>query len=267
MEFFFITQFNYLRKMIKVIILGGGNVAHHLTNQLLKNTTVNLVQVYNRSIAKIKHLEHKISITNKLTELKDADIYIIAVSDNAISELSSKLNLQSKLVVHTSGGAGINELKSNSNKGVLYPLQSFSKESNLNFLEIPICIEAENIKDFVLLEKLAKSISNNCYKINSEQRKYLHVAAVFVNNFVNHLYHLGNEICKENKIPFEILQPLIKETANKLLELSPYEAQTGPAKRNDTKTLEKHKELLTQNQKEIYTLLTKSIYKTYGEKL
>lgn len=260
-------QFKYLRNMIKAVILGGGNVAHHLTNQLLKNTTVNLVQVYNRSIAKIKHLEHKISITNKLTELKDADIYIIAVSDNAISELSSKLNLQSKLVVHTSGGAGINELKSNSNKGVLYPLQSFSKESNLNFLEIPICIEAETKKDLQLLETLAKSFSNNIYKINSKQRERLHVAAVFVNNFVNHLYHIGNEICNENKIPFEILQPIIQETANKTAVLSPFKAQTGPAKRNDTKTIEKHKAMLTVNQQEIYTLLTKSIYKTYGEKL
>ena len=253
--------------MIKVVILGGGNVAYHLTKQLLNNNSVKLVQVYNRNLKNIEYLKNKTSITTKITELKDADIYIIAVSDNAISELSSKLNFQNKLVVHTSGSTDLNELKSNSNKGVLYPLQSFSKESNLNFLEIPICIETENAKDFVLLEKLAKLISNNCYKINSEQRKYLHVAAVFVNNFVNHLYHLGNEICEENRIPFKILQPLIKETANKLVELSPYEAQTGPAKRNDSKTIEKHKTLLTTKQQEIYTLLTKSIYKTYGEKL
>jgi len=253
--------------MIKVVILGGGNVAYHLTKQLLNNNSVKLVQVYNRNLKNIEYLKNKTSITTKISELKDADIYIIAVSDNAISELSSKLNFRDKLVVHTSGSTDLNELKSNSNKGVLYPLQSFSKERNLNFLEIPICIETENAKDFVLLEKLAKLISNNCYKINSEQRKYLHVAAVFVNNFVNHLYHLGNEICEENRIPFKILQPLIKETANKLVELSPYEAQTGPAKRNDSKTIEKHKSLLTTNQQEIYTLLTKSIYKTYGEKL
>ncbi|MBT8316020.1 MAG: DUF2520 domain-containing protein [Lutibacter sp.] len=253
--------------MIKVVILGGGNVAYHLTNEFLKNTSVKLVQVYNRNLINIEYLKNKTSITNRITELKDADIYIIAVSDNAITQLSSKLSLPNKLVVHTSGSSGIKDLYSSSNKGVFYPLQSFSKNSLLNFLEIPICIEAENEDDEMLLEKLAKSISTNCYKINSEQRKYLHMAAVFVNNFVNHLYQLGNEICEENKVPFEILLPIIKETANKIVELSPYEAQTGPAKRNDTKTIEKQQSLLTANKQEIYTLLSKSIYKTYGEKL
>jgi len=253
--------------MIKVIILGGGNVAYHLTNEFLKNRSVKLVQVYNRNLKNIEYLKNKTSITNRITELEDADIYIIAVSDNAITQLSSKLSLPNKLVVHTSGSAGIKDLHSSSKKGVFYPLQSFSKNSTLNFLEIPICIEAENNDDLLALEKLTKSISTNCYKINSEQRKYLHIAAVFVNNFVNHLYHLGNKICEENKIPFEILLPIIKETANKIVELSPYEAQTGPATRNDAKTIEKQRSLLTTNKQEIYTLLTKSIYKTYGEKL
>jgi len=253
--------------MIKVVILGGGNVAYHLTNQLLNNTSVELVQVYNKTIESLQYLKNKTSITTNISELKDADIYVIAVSDNAISELSSKLNFQNKLVVHASGSVAINELQSNSNKGVFYLLQSFSKERDVDFSTIPICIEAENKKDLELLENLANSISKNCYQINSDQRKKLHIAAVFVNNFVNHLYHIGNEICEENRIPFQILQPLIQETANKISELSPFEAQTGPAKRNDTKTIEKHKAMLTANQQEIYTLLTKSIYKTYGEKL
>jgi len=189
------------------------------------------------------------------------------VSDNAISSLSSKLNLKDKLVVHTSGSVSMNELQSTSNKGVFYALQSFSKEQEVDFSTIPICIEAESKKDLDLLEILAKSISKKIYHINSNQRKSLHVAAVFVNNFTNHLYHIGNEICEENKIPFKILQPIIQETATKIVTLSPFEAQTGPAKRNDTETIKKHKAMLTANQQEIYTLLTKSIYKTYGEKL
>jgi len=253
--------------MIKIVLLGAGNLAYHLTNCLLNNKAIQVVQVYNRSLKKINYLKSKTSITNNLSELKDADIYIIAVSDSAILDLSSKLNFKTKLVVHTSGSVAMKELTSNSNKGVFYLLQTFSKEREIDFSTIPICIEASEKKDLELLETLAKSISNNCFLINSEQRKNLHIAAVFVNNFVNHLYHLGNEICNENKVPFEILQPLIQETSNKIAELSPFEAQTGPAKRNDVKTIEKHKAMLTTNQQEIYTLLTKSIYKTYGEKL
>ena len=253
--------------MIKVIILGGGNVAYHLTNKLLNNTSVELVQVYNRTIETIEYLKTKTSITTNISELKGADIYIIAVSDNAIPNLSSKLKFTNKLVVHTSGSVAITELQSNSNKGIFYLLQSFSKERKIDFSTTPICIEAEDKKDLELLENLANSISKNCYQINSVQRKKLHVAAVFVNNFVNYLYHIGGEICNKNNIPLQILQPLIQETASKITELSPFEAQTGPAKRNDTKTIEKHKAMLTANQQEIYTLLTKSIYKTYGEKL
>jgi len=253
--------------MINIVILGGGNVAYHLTNTLLQNSAINVVQVYNRSIDNINCFKNSTSITNNLSELKDADIYILAVSDNAISELSSALNFKNKLVVHTSGSIAMDELKSVSNKGVFYLLQSFSKERKIDFSTVPICIEAETEADLQLLETLANSISKNCYRINSDQRKSIHIAAVFVNNFVNHLYHIGHEICEQNKVPFEILLPLILETANKITTLSPLEAQTGPAKRNDTKTIEKHKAMLTENQIEIYTLLTNSIYNAYGEKL
>ena len=113
---------------------------------------------------------------------------------------------------------------------------------------------------------IAKSISKNTHAISGEQRKALHVAAVFVCNFTNHLYQIGNEICWKNSIPFEILQPLIKETVEKIQSLSPSKAQTGPAVRNDQKTIEKHIDFLTnENQKEIYKILTKSIQN--GEKL
>ncbi|HSQ45342.1 MAG TPA: Rossmann-like and DUF2520 domain-containing protein [Lutibacter sp.] len=253
--------------MINLVILGGGNVAYHLTNALLQNSAINVVQVYNRSIENINCFKNSTSITNNLSELKDADIYILAVSDNVISEISSALNLKNKLVVHTSGSMAMDELKSVSCKGVFYLLQTFSKEKKIDFSTVPICIEAETEADLQLLEILANSISKNCYRINSSQRKSLHVAAVFVNNFVNHLYHIGHEICEQNKIPFEILLPLILETANKITTLPPLEAQTGPAKRNDTKTIEKHIAMLNKNQQEIYTLLTKSIYNTYGKKL
>ncbi len=253
--------------MIKVVILGGGNVAFHLTAQLLKNKAVTVVQVYNRNLSKIKYLESETSITNKIADLKEADIFIIAVSDNAISSLSSKLISKNKFVVHTSGSMAMDELQGTSRKGVFYLLQTFSKNREIDFSTIPICIESTYIKDEMLLEKLAKAISKNCHHINSVQRKKLHIAAVFVNNFVNHLYHIGYDICTENNIPFEILNPLIQETAAKITSLRPIDAQTGPAKRNDTLTIKKHTAMLPEIEQEIYTLLTKSIYRTYGKKL
>ena len=138
-------------------------------------------------------------------------------------------------------------------------LQTFSKDKTIDFSEVPFCLEAENEKDYQLLVKLAKSIGKKTYNVNSEQRKALHVAAVFVNNFTNHLYKIGNDICKENNVPFEILQPLIKETAAKIEELSPEKSQTGPAIRNDKKTIKNHLDLLNKEQEIIYKILTKSI--------
>ncbi|SDW74885.1 NADP oxidoreductase coenzyme F420-dependent [Lutibacter oricola] len=253
--------------MIKVTLLGGGNLASHLAKTFLASNQIELVQIYNRTIKNIEQFKNKTLLTNNLKELKTADIYIISISDNEIANLSAKLNFPDKLVVHTSGAMPLNEIKAKANKGVFYPLQSFSKNKKVDFKNIPICIEANKPNDLVLLEKLASAITNHCYFIDTKQRETLHVAAVFVNNFVNHLYHLGNGICNSNNIPFEILQPLIKETASKITNLQPFEAQTGPAKRNDTKTINKHLEFLSKNNKEIYQLLSNSITKTYGEKL
>ena len=141
-----------------------------------------------------------------------------------------------------------------------HTLQTFSKNKDLDFKVIPICLESENATDYQLLEKVAKTISAKVFAINSEQRKALHIAAVFVNNFVNHLYKIGSDICNENQVPFEILKPLIQETAEKIMILSPDEAQTGPAKRMDNKTIESHLKFLTdENQKHIYKILTQSI--------
>lgn len=253
--------------MIKVVLLGAGNVAYHLTKSLLKSTFIELVQVYNRDLKKIDYLKTKTSITASISELKYADVYIICISDNVISEFSKQLNFKGKLVVHTSGAMDLSALNTISNKGVFYPLQSFSKEKEIDFSKVPFCLETENVKDFKLLQKITNELGSPSYSVNSEQRKHLHVAAVFVNNFVNHLYHLGNKICDSQNIPFELLTPLISETASKIASLTPFEAQTGPAKRTDTETIETHLSLLTNNQQKIYKLLTQSITNTYGKKL
>ena len=245
--------------MISVVIIGYGNVAQHLTTAFLQADNVVVAQVYSRTLAKINHLKDVISITNRLDSLKEADIYIIAVSDDAITDVSYKIDNKNALVVHTSGSVLMQSLKNKGRKGVFYPLQSFSKDKKVNFNEIPFCLEAENDKDLALLTQLANSIGKKIYRINSKQRQQLHVAAVFVNNFVNHMYKIGNDICEEYDVPFEVLHPLIKETAAKIEVLTPKEAQTGPAKRNDEKTIENHIRLLNKKQKEIYKLLTQSI--------
>jgi predicted short-subunit dehydrogenase-like oxidoreductase (DUF2520 family) len=253
--------------MIDVLILGAGNLGYHLTKQLLNSTAINLVQVYNRSITKINYLKKTVPITNKLSDLKEADIYILCVSDNAISELSKQINFSNKLVIHTSGATTLHQIKSTKNKGVLYFPQSFSKAKKIDFSKIPVCIEASSKTSLSLLKKLAIEFSTQYYVIDSEQRKQLHLAAVFANNFVNHLLHNAALICENNHIPFKILTPIIKETFEKIEKMSPFDAQTGPAKRNDTNTIINHQKLLNGIPLNIYTLLTQSIQETYGKKL
>ncbi|MFN7675438.1 Rossmann-like and DUF2520 domain-containing protein [Flavobacterium sp.] len=253
--------------MIQVSIIGSGNVAQHLIQAFAKTTEIELVQVFSRKPELLFSLVPNHKIISDYNLLKAVDLIIIAVSDDAIAIVSAQITLKNQLVVHTSGSVSMDALNSKNRHGVFYPLQTFSVSKEIDFKLIPICLEATTRKDYQILEKVAKSISDVTYNINSEQRKALHVAAVFVSNFVNHLYQIGNELCLENDLSFDILKPLITETANKIQTLSPTQAQTGPAKRNDTQTIKAHLSFLTNdNQKEIYKLLTKSILDN-GKKL
>ncbi|MBF4516016.1 DUF2520 domain-containing protein [Flavobacterium sp. ANB] len=246
--------------MIRITLIGSGNVAQHLIKAFTKSELIEIVQVFSRKKETLAHLLDSDKITNDFSALKESDLYIIAVSDNAIAHVSKQLLFQNKLVVHTSGTASIDTLDAKNKRGVFYPLQTFSKDKAVDFSIIPICLEAENQADYAILETVAKSISNAVYSISSEQRKALHVAAVFVNNFTNHLYQIGHEICEEHQVPFDVLKPLIQETAEKINTLNPIDAQTGPAKRGDSTTIEAHLEYLSkENQKNIYKLLTQSI--------
>lgn len=246
--------------MVSIVIIGSGNVAQHLITAFLQSNEIELIQVFSRQKESVSHLISSDKIVSEYEEIKDADLYLIAVSDNAIADVSTKLPFENRLVVHTSGSMPMEILDSKNRRGVFYLLQTFTKNKPVNFKEIPICLEAENEKDFKTIETVAKTISSVVQSISSEQRKALHVAAVFVCNFVNHLYKIGNEICEENQLSFELLKPLIIETAQKIIHLSPENAQTGPAKRNDSETINTHLNFLSdENQKEIYKLLTKSI--------
>lgn len=246
--------------MIKVVIIGSGNVAQHLIKVMQIAANVNLVQVFARNKESVLHLIAEDKITSDYNAIKEADVYIISVSDNAIAEVAVNLPFQNRLVVHTSGTSELSVLDAKNRKGVFYPLQTFSKSKEIDFTSIPICLEAENGEDFKTLQSLSQNISEKVFAISSKQRKSLHVAAVFVCNFVNHMYTIGNQICEEHNVPFEVLQPLIMETAQKISTLKPEDAQTGPALRNDTKTINKHLEFLQEsNYQELYKLLTQSI--------
>jgi predicted short-subunit dehydrogenase-like oxidoreductase (DUF2520 family) len=246
--------------MLSIVIIGSGNVAHHLIKAISKSNKLEIKQVYARNKVNVIDVIDENKITNDVSQLKEADLYLISVSDAAVAEVSNKLMLENKLIAHTSGSLDMNVLDSKNRKGVFYPLQTFSKKKDVNFHEIPICLEAQNEKDYEVLETVAKNISNVVYSINSQQRKALHVSAVFVSNFVNHLYKIGNDICDENKIPFQILLPLIQETAQKINYLPPVAAQTGPAVRNDIEITQLHEAFLSdESQKKIYQLLTQSI--------
>ncbi|MDO5968210.1 DUF2520 domain-containing protein [Flavivirga aquimarina] len=253
--------------MISVVILGSGNVATHLFKAFSTADDIVVNQWYSRRIDAINSYKNDVEIIDDLSLIKDADVYILAVSDDAIAELSSQLPFENRLVLHTSGSVNVYDIDKKHKRGVFYPLQTFSKDAEIDFAHVPICIETIDKKSYPVIKNLALAIGSPTKKVNSDQRKVLHLAAVFVNNFTNQLYRIGHEITESQSAEFDLLKPLILETAKKVQDLSPFKAQTGPAKRNDKNTMNKHLKLLEdQHHKDIYQLLTTSIQRTHGRK-
>jgi predicted short-subunit dehydrogenase-like oxidoreductase (DUF2520 family) len=243
--------------MIKISLLGYGNLGQHLARKLQELEGIQLVEIYSPSQKTDKSLN--VPIINELKNLSDADLYIAAVSDDAIAEISQKLP-QDYILVHTSGTVAMDVLGRQSKRGVFYPLQSFSKGHSVAFDQIPICIEANNAETLGLLERLAAKISQKVVHISSRDRLNLHLGAVLVNNFTNHLYTLSKHHLKQKGLSLDLLHPLILETAQKAVVIGPEWSQTGPAKRGDLKTIERHLGLIEDEQlKEMYNLLSDSI--------
>jgi len=253
-----------LNHIQNTIFIGAGNVATHLA-LALKNADVNILQVYSRTENAALILAKKVSAasTSAIREIdSEADLYIISVVDNALEALISQLELNDKLVVHTSGSVQMDLLKKTSeNYGVFYPLQTFSITKDVEIKNIPICIEANNDANLQKLNELAKRISDNVQFVNSDQRKVLHLAAVFACNFPNFMFTISEKIAKQANIDFDILRPLIKETAEKVMEINPMDAQTGPAKRNDQKIMDEHLKMLSEfpEFQKIYKLISSEI--------
>ena len=252
-------------RLNKIVFIGAGNVATAIAKALHSKFDITQVYSYTASSAKKLGTILKCDYVTDLRAInKDADIYIIAVKDDVIEKVASSLSLKGKMVVHTSGSIEMSVLKNVSdNYGVLYPLQTFSKDSIIK-QSIPFCIEGSNGVTKTQVKKLVRALGGKSYELDSEKRAKLHLAAVFVNNFTNHMFTIANDILNEENIPFDMLKPLIEETVAKLERKSPLEAQTGPALRKDQKTIIKHEKLLKGRPEylTLYKLLTKSIQYT-----
>ena len=249
---------------MKIVILGTGNTATILGRKL-NAAGHNIVQVYGRNekAANDLALELNANSVNQLTSIDGgAEIYLLAVSDSAIAEVIKQLgSLHRGIIVHTAGSVSKNVLSTSAHYGVFYPLQSLRRESSYS-PDMPILVDASDEKTLQVLENMAGTISGNVVKADDKQRMKLHLAAVFVNNFVNHLYAMAKEYCDKEKIDFKLLLPLIKETAMRVETINPLKAQTGPAFRHDAATIQKHEELLQDYSplKKFYTLFTESIW-------
>lgn len=249
-------------------IIGNGNVARHLYQAFSTVDAVLIQQVVVRNQeANVAHFG-KATIIHDITTLQPATVTILAVSDTAVSLVSEQIPFENELVVHVSGSTDLSVLHPKNRQGVLYPLQSFSANKAMDYASLPFCIEAQYSNDLEIIRQLVTNISTIIFDIDSFQRKKIHLAAVFVNNFVNHLYHIAADICQENEIPFAILQPLMQETLSKTATQSPLLAQTGPAKRGDLPTIALQlAQLENPHYQQIYTSITQSIQQLYEQKL
>ena len=247
--------------MIKVTVLGSGNVGFHMINLFGNSKKIKLHEWHSRSLK----FDSRVKVVNEISGLTEADVYIIWVHDDSLAEVSDKIPSEGKLVVHTSGSTPYNVLNKNNRRGVFYPLQTFSKSQDLNYSEIPICVEAENVDDVNTLKDISNILGCNYHEINFEERKTLHLAAIISNNFTNFLFSLSKELTDSKNLDFNILKPLIKETVNKIHKLDPIKAQTGPARRNDMNIMKMHENMLENEEiKSLYMVISKMIKEKYG---
>ena len=254
-----------MKKLKRIVIAGSGNVAEALARALAGSEEYTVVQVFARNPERGRTVAALAGCAweNRPERLAEADVCLLAVSDKAIAELSAGLDFGGALVAHTSGSCGTDELSNGiPRRGVFYPLQTFTAGRPVDFREIPLFIEAADEADYAVLYDLAASLSGSVYRSDALLRRKMHVAAVFVCNFVNDLYAAGEQWMEANGMDFSVLKPLIAETTRKMLDSpSPRSVQTGPAVREDWPTIEKHLQLLENcpDLQHIYDVLTRHI--------
>lgn len=258
-----------MKPIKSITLIGSGNVATHL-GLALHNKGYLIKEVYSNTLKNAKILAHQLGAIANNNQSKinhESDLYIVAIKDDAINDFLLHYPFIDKLTVHTSGTTSINTFPELfQNYGVFYPLQTFSKKKKVDFKNIPVCIEANSLENKTLLLKLANSLSTKVYEVDSKQRKALHVAAVFACNFSNYMYSIAAYILQKENIPFNIIEPLIIETAEKIKHGNPKNLQTGPAIRKDEQIITEHLNYL-ENQpdiKHLYNFISNKIMEQNG---
>ena len=254
---------------MRISFIGAGNVATNMAINL-HNSGNEIVEVYARTPGSGRKIcrqtgAREVDLLAKLSS--QVELFIAAIPDDQYASLLAEYPIPATPIVHTSGSLALDVLKVRTPvSGVFYPLQTFTVDVDKSFRDVPMCIEASEPDFQSVLMALAATISNRVYAVNSEQRKTLHLAAVFANNFSNRMYGIAEELLEQEGLSFEILKPLIRETAEKILTGSPEQVQTGPAARNDKKVIQNHLKILHSKSayREIYKLITASILATRG---
>lgn len=256
---------------MKIVLIGAGNLATHL-GKALHAAGHDMVQVFSRTMQSAETLASLLDaepLTDMAQVRDDADVYIFSVKDSALEQLISQLcGGEKKVFLHTAGSMPMSVFRGKAlHYGVLYPMQTFSKQREVDFSIIPCFVEANDEFALKQIEGLAGQISHRVFQLSSEDRKYLHLSAVFACNFANHCYAASQELLQQHGIPFDVMLPLIDETAAKVHGMTPKEAQTGPAVRYDENVIGKQIQLL-ENQpyfQKIYDCMSKSIHELESE--
>ena len=260
---------NMDRDNLKIVFIGAGNVATHLS-QAMNESGFLIRQVYSRDIKNAKSLAQKLKLGSAMNCLytsdiksivKDADIYFFSVPDDVLPAIITGMPPNDGLWIHTAGSVPLHVFRGYTKRyGVIYPLQTFSKQRCIDFSRIPLLIEANSAGDKALLNRIAACLSDKVFNMTSNKRKHLHLAAVFACNFSNHLYTISSDMLKKQRIDWRLLQPLIGETAGKLYAMTPFEAQTGPAVRNDKAIMERHLSMLdNEHIRQLYAQMSENI--------
>ena len=254
--------------MIRIGLIGTGNVAIALAREIRKHESLTLVKLIGRDQNKLPKDLIGIPFSKQFNALPTCDVVLIAVSDQAIKQVSSQLPLTDAVVAHTSGASSMDLLSNHKHRGVFYPLQTFSKQQHLNWSKIPILWEGNNTQVNEKLETLSQLLSPLAIQIDEKQRLSMHLAAVVVNNFTNHLYAEAHRFCKSKHMNFDLLVPLIEETTRKIKQLDPRKSQTGPASRGDMQTIQRHKAVpMTEELSDIYSLFTYQLLNRNNENI
>lgn len=256
--------------MIRLVLVGTGNVSIAIAKEARNSNNIQLVHVIGRRKTLRTDFPIKTSYASEPSKLPNCDLILIAVQDQVIEDISNQLLSQQAVVAHTSGASSIDLLSAHEHRGVLYPIQTFSEKSRLDWKSIPVCWEASTSKAQQILQEFATSMGvKTIVPLDQQKRAVLHLGAVLVNNFSNSLYESTYQLFAKHQLDFELLKPLILETVHKITEQTPAESQTGPARRGDKKTIEKHMSLIEDTALlELYKTFTNQLLTTYNhEKL